>query len=130
MNTKNSKHNFCKTKIQGLLFNDFLAGRIDSDNARVKSMIIDSPKLGLSSGHDRSPNQDLFHSLLFFSLLTSRPIHNFLRVFTFYRCIAVNPHVRLRLIQTLCLHLSCSTLGRKTLTFNHYFGINYFQNIT
>jgi len=59
MNIENSKRNFCKTKIQGLLFNDVLAGRSDSDNTRAKSMINDFLKSSLSSSHDRLLNQDL-----------------------------------------------------------------------
>ena len=48
-------------------------------------------------------------------------IHSFLQRIT----INYDPH--LRIIQTLCPHLYGSTLLRKTLTVNHYLGIEYFQ---
>ena len=49
----------------------------------------------------------------FYSFL---PVHIFPQVFPFHRVITINHDLHLRLIQTLCLHLSHSTLPRKTLT--------------
>ena len=40
----------------------------------------------------------------------------------------INYDLHLRIIQTLCLHLSNSTPLNKTLTANHYLRIEYFQH--
>ena len=41
----------------------------------------------------------------------------------------INYDLHLRIIQTLCLHLSHSTLLHKILTVNHYVCIEYFQQL-
>ena len=61
------------------------------------------------------------------SLHTFLPVDNLSRVFYFYRLITINHNLHLRSTQTLCLHLSRSTLMRKTLTIDNYLGIQYFQ---
>ena len=53
------------------------------------------------------------------------PLH--FQVFSFLQLNTINYDLHLRIIQTLCLHLSHSTPLRKTLTVNHYLRIEYFQ---
>ena len=73
----------------------------------------------------------LFVSFLFLSLSSS-----FLFPFTsssslaFLQLNTINYDLHLRIIQTLCLHLSRSTPLRKTLTVNHYLCIEYFLHLS
>ena len=46
---------------------------------------------------------------------------------SFHQLVAISCDLHLRIIQTLCLHLSCSTPLCKTLTVDHYLPIEYFQ---
>ena len=64
-----------------------------------------------------------FFSLVFLSLSTLL----LPQVFPFLQLNTNNSDLSLRIIQTLCLHLSRSTPLRKTLTINHYLRIEYFQ---
>ena len=57
-----------------------------------------------------------------FSLFFFLPLHFFP-----HQLITIS-HSHLRLIQTLCLHLSRFTPLRKTLTVDHYLCIEYFQH--
>ena len=66
--------------------------------------------------------------LCVFSLLTpSFRFTTYLKSFLSSRLITINHDFHLRLIQTLFLHLSRSTLLSKTLTIDHYPRIDYFQ---
>ena len=58
-----------------------------------------------------------------FSLFFFLPLHFFP-----HQLITINHGLHLRLIQTLCLHLSRFTPLRKTLTVDHYLCIEYFQH--
>ena len=93
-------------------------------------MCLHSKASALAKG--RASYEKVFTLLSFFlsypSSLFFPPLHNFSQVFLFHQLIAINYGLHLRLIQTLCLHLSRSTPLRKTLTFNHYLHIEYFQH--
>ena len=85
----------------------------------------------LVKGH--ASHENLFTPLSSFLLVLSLSLSFFLftsllsLIHSFLQLITINYDPHLRIIQTLCLHLYCSTLLRKTLTVNHYLRIEYFQ---
>ena len=72
------------------------------------------------------------HAPIFLSFLSFSPFFFLLpQVFPFINFSqSINHDLHLRLIQTLCLHLSHSIPLHKTLTVDHYLGIEYVSTFT
>jgi len=74
----------------------------------------------------------LFVSFLFFLSLSLSFVFFLLSLHFFLEFFLSSTHhnnydLHLRIIQILCLHISRSSLLRKTLTVNHYLHVKYFQ---